>query len=168
MTGEESINYGKIVSKCWSEPDFKEYFMRNPAEVLKNYGISTDEGVTYNIISAPKFVQYAVLPYDKPIEGVQQLSKLMLWKAERSQQLIPLCAELRIIQDTEHIRHLVIPFDPHLLTESDLGICDVQSVTNVEVAALAVAVTLAAAATNVAAVTDAVAAVIIAIGVVLI
>jgi len=173
MTGEELIAFGKIISKCWTDPDFKEHFRRYPAEVLKSFGISTGDGVTYNIIFAPKLVQYAVLPYDNPIEGVQQLSKLLLWKAERTQQLIPLCAELRIIQDTECIRHLVIPFDPSLLTESDLLCCGLEGgVVRVVVIAVAVAVSLAAAVTNLAVAHDAVAGTIaaaaIAIGVVLI
>ena len=129
MTSEQLIALGKIISKCWTDPDFKERFMRNPAEVLKHFGIPVDDDVTYNVIFAPKLVQYAVLPYDNPAEGVQQLSKLLLQRAEQIQQLIPLCAELRIIQDTECVRNIVIPFDPSLLTEADLLCCDLEGRT---------------------------------------
>lgn len=119
MNKEEKISYGMIISRCWSEEDFKQRFKDEPAVVLKEFNIEPEEGVEYQVIEAEPLVQYIVLPHENALEGVQQFSKLMLQKTESSEVIIPDGAQVRVIQDTEKKRYLVIPFNPQLITETD-------------------------------------------------
>jgi len=121
MNREEKISYGKIVSKCWAEEDFKKRFMENPVEVLKEFSIEPEDGVEYQVIDAEVMVQYIVLPHEDSLEGVQQFSKLLLQKSETSNTIIPEGAQVRLVQDTATKRYLVIPFNPQLLTEVEFG-----------------------------------------------
>ncbi len=138
-----AVLYGEIISKCWEDEAFKKRFKEDPESVLTEAGVKIEEGVTYKVIEAPKLVQYFVLPAEDSSKVVQALTKRILNKADQGGEIMPEGAELRIIQDTEEIRHLILPASPKTLTKAELGAVaggdSVATATNVVAQAEAVA-----------------------------
>lgn len=120
MKNEEALKYGEILSKCWEDEEFKKGFIADPEAVLKEYGIKTEEGVEYKVVEAPKLVEYLVLPEKGVKAAVQDVAKILLQAAEKSEEVIPAGAEVRIIQNTEDTRYLVLPASPKTLTAAEL------------------------------------------------
>ena len=61
----------KIVAKTWSNPEFKDRLMKNPAGVLESHGIEIPSGMRLIVNESTKNMCYLTLP-EKP-EG--ELSK---------------------------------------------------------------------------------------------
>lgn len=117
---EAKLQYSKIISQCWDDPDFKKRFIKSPADVFKEFNIPVDTTVTYKVIEAPKLVEYIAIPFEGADVALQILSKLLLEKASTHKVVIEENAELRIIQNTKDIFYLIIPFSPKLLTSAEL------------------------------------------------
>ena len=79
-----------------------------------------EEGVTYKVIEQPKLIKYMVIPHDASKEAVQVVAKGLLNAAEKKDVIIPAGAELRIIQNTEDIRYLILSMSPKSLTQAEL------------------------------------------------
>lgn len=77
--------------------------------------------MTYKVIEAPKLVNYVVIPYEGAKEIVQKLSAGLLNHVEKSEIIVPVGAEIRIIQNTADVRNLILPPSPELLTEAELA-----------------------------------------------
>ena len=167
--------YGELIAGCWQDESIKLDFIANPYKVLMDRGIEVDEKVTYIVLEAPRMVQYIVLPHTQIMDAVQTLSKVLLERSEKEDmQLIPEGAEIRIVQNTDNIRYLVIPFNPRMLSQTETLVLKVGGwhdvATNVEAVSQAVAVAHAAAYANAAVATNvgAAAAVVVVAGIVLI
>jgi Nitrile hydratase, alpha chain. len=116
------VQYGKIVVRCWEDADFKSRFIAHPADVLKEYGLPTQEGVEYKVIEAPKMTQYIVIPAPgaNTEEGIKFLCKLLLNHVENNAELIlPPGVELRLLQNSDTVQYLIVPFFPELLTADE-------------------------------------------------
>ena len=83
-------------------------------------GIPVEEGLTYKVIEAPKLVEYFVLPEENVQPAIQALTKRILSKADKSDEILPAGTELRIIQNTEDTRYLILPASPKTLTQAEL------------------------------------------------
>jgi hypothetical protein len=157
---QNAVKYGEVVSKCWNDEAYKKRFLQDPEGVLNEAGFVLDEGVTYKVIEQPKLVKYLVLPHEGTKEAVQTIAKNFLNKVEKKDVVIPEGAEVRIIQNTDDIRYMILPASPKSLTQSDLKLVagggDVQVSTEVELVAVeaqcTATTTTAAAETEVAAV----------------
>jgi hypothetical protein len=111
------LNYGKLIARCWEDDELKKRFIQSPAEVLVMFGIPVEAGVAYNVIESPKMTEYIVIPHTNALETVQLISKTMLQRVEdHPDNFLPNGLELRMVQNTEKIRHLVLPFPVELLT----------------------------------------------------
>ena len=77
--------------------------------------------MTYKVIEAPKLVNYVVIPYEGAKEIVQKLSAGLLNHVEKGEIIVPVGAEIRIIQNTADVRNLILPPSPELLTEAELA-----------------------------------------------
>lgn len=117
---QNAVKYGEVIAKCWEDEAYKKRFLENPESVLTEAGFAIEEGVTYKVVEQPKLVKYMVLPHDKVTDAMQVISKGLLNRVEQQEHFIPEGAELRIIQNTEDIRHLVLPASPKTLTQADL------------------------------------------------
>ena len=65
------IAYGKLLSRCWKEPDYLAKFREDPAACLEEFGIPTVSGANYHIVKPeemqPNTEQDIYLPYtEKP------------------------------------------------------------------------------------------------------
>ncbi len=118
---KDVVKFGEIISKCWEDEAYKRRFIQDPEGVLEEAGLKVEEGVTYKVVEAPKLVQYVVLPYEKSKEAVQTFAKFLLNKADATDEILPEGVEVRIIQDTEDIRYLILPASPKMLTAAELG-----------------------------------------------
>ena len=115
-----AIIYGEVIAKCWDDENFKQKFLADPESVLSDAGFKLEEGVTYKVIEAPKLVQYLVIPHENPKEAVQKISAGLLNHVEKNEQLLPEDSELRIIQNTDDVRNLILPASPKTLTAAEL------------------------------------------------
>ncbi len=153
---KNALVYGQIISKCWEDEAYKNRFLEDPEGLLSEEGFILDEGVTYKVVQQPKLVQYIVLPHTETQEAVQFIAKGLLNKAEQKDIIIPDGAEIRIIQNTDDTRYLILPASPKTLTQAELravaGGDSLVNATNVvsigEAATVAVAVTAGTAATT--------------------
>ena len=116
------IKYGEVIAKCWEDEAYRNRFLKEPGSVLAEAGVAVEEGVTYKVIEAPKLVKYLVLPHTDPKEAVQTIVKGFLNKAEQTDLLLPDGAEVRIIQNTDDIRYLILPASPKSLTKAELAL----------------------------------------------
>lgn len=115
------VAYGEIISKCWEDESYKKEFVQDPETKMLEAGITLEEGVTYKVIEAPKMSQYLVLPHEDTKNAVQEIAKSFLNKSEKSNVIIPAGFEIRIIQDTEDTRYLILPASPKTLTAAELS-----------------------------------------------
>ena len=115
-----AVIYGEIVSKCWEDEDFKKKFVADPETVLADAGFKLEEGVTYKVIEAPKLVNYLVIPYENAKEAVQKISAGLLNRVESGEAIVPEGVEVRIVQNTDDTRNLILPASPKTLTAAEL------------------------------------------------
>ncbi len=116
------LKYGEVVAKCWEDEAYRKRFLEDPEGVLSEAGFVVDEGVTYKVIEQPKLVKYLVLPHADPKEAVQLLAKGFLNQAEKKDIIIPAGAEVRIIQNTDDTRYMILPASPKSLTKAELAL----------------------------------------------
>ena len=115
-----AVIYGEVIAKCWDDEDFKKKFLADPESVLEDAGFKLEEGVTYKVIEAPKLVEYVVIPHENPKDAVQKLSAALLNRLEQSDAVIPEGVEVRIIQNSDDVRNLILPASPKTLTAAEL------------------------------------------------
>lgn len=48
---KNNIAYGKLLNKCWDDPDYLEKFRKDPAACLEEFGIKTIPGAKYHIVA---------------------------------------------------------------------------------------------------------------------
>lgn len=118
---ELQMLYGELIAKCWDDEAFKTRFVQEPEAVLREYGLPVQDGVEYVVVEAPKGVRYAVIPYDPPAELVKGLAKELLSGVENGRKtLLPEGMELRVLQNTETTRYVVLHEKPDTLTKAQL------------------------------------------------
>ncbi len=117
---KNAVKYGEVVSKCWEDEAYKKRFVEDPEAVLSEAGFEVEEGVTYKVIEQPKLVKYLVIPHEDAKDAVQTIAKSLLNVAEKKDTIIPEGAEVRIIQNTEDMRYMVLPASPKSLTSAEL------------------------------------------------
>ena len=117
---KNAVKYGEVVSKCWEDEAYKKRFVEDPEAVLSEAGFEVEEGVTYKVIEQPKLVKYLVIPHEDAKDAVQTIAKNLLNVAEKKDTIIPEGAEVRIIQNTEDMRYMVLPASPKSLTSAEL------------------------------------------------
>ena len=131
---QNAVKYGEVIAKCWEDEAYKKRFIEDPEAVLSEAGFVLDEGVTYKVIEQPKMVKYLVLPHENAKNAVQDITKAFLNRVEKNDIVIPDGAEVRIIQNTDDIRHMILPASPKSLTQAELsavaGGDSVQTYTN--------------------------------------
>ena len=118
---QNAVKYGEVVSKCWEDEAYKKRFLEDPEGVLTEAGFVVDEGVTYKVIEQPKMVRYVVLSHADTKDAVQALTKALLNKVEKSDAIIPEGAEVRIIQNTDDVRYMILPASPKTLSKQELA-----------------------------------------------
>lgn len=116
-----AILYGEVVAKCWEDEEYKKRFIEDPESVLIEAGIPVEEGVTYKVIEAPKLVNYIVLPDENVKPVIQEITKQLLNKADKGDKILPEGTEVRLIQNTEDTRYLILPASPKSLTKAELN-----------------------------------------------
>ena len=118
---QNAVIYGEVVAKCWEDEAYKKRFIEDPESVLAEAGFAVEEGVNYKVIEQPKLVKYLVLPHEDAKEAVQALAKSFLNQVERKDAIIPEGAEVRIIQNTDDTRYMILPASPKSLTQAELA-----------------------------------------------
>lgn len=119
---ENLVKYGEVVAKCWEDEAYRKRFLEDPEGVLDEAGFVLEEGVTYKIIEQPKLVKYLVLPHAEAKEAVQDIAKNFLNQVEKRDIVIPGGTEVRIIQNTDDTRYMILPASPKTLTKAELAI----------------------------------------------
>lgn len=118
---QNAVKYGEVIAKCWEDEAYKKRFIEDPETVLSEAGFVVDEGVTYKVIQQPKTVKYLVIPHEGAKEAVQMIAKGMLNESEKKDVIIPDGTELRIIQNTDDMRYMILPASPKSLTKTELA-----------------------------------------------
>lgn len=119
---QNAVKYGEVISKCWEDEAYRKRFIETPEDVLTEAGYVVEEGVTYKVIEQPKLVKYIVIPHEGAKDAVQAVAKGLLNEAEKKEVLIPESAEIRMIQNSEDTRYLVLPASPKSLTQHELSL----------------------------------------------
>ncbi|MBR5162572.1 MAG: hypothetical protein IKW79_00960, partial [Schwartzia sp.] len=132
---QNPVKYGEVVAKCWEDEAYKKRFLEDPEGVLAEAGFVVEEGVTYKVIEQPKLVKYLVIPHEGAKDAVQSIAKSLMNRIEQSDVIIPENTEVRIIQNTDDMRYMILPASPKTLTETELqmvaGGDSVKNATNV-------------------------------------
>ena len=115
-----AVIYGEVIAKCWDDADYKKKFVADPESVLADAGFKLEEGVTYKVIEAPKLVSYLVIPSEGAKEAVQKISAGLLNRVESGEAIVPEGVEVRIVQNTDDVRNLILPASPKTLTAAEL------------------------------------------------
>ena len=118
---QNAVKYGEVVAKCWEDEAYRKRFIEDPESVLTEAGFVVEEGVTYKVIEQPKLVKYIVLPHEDAKDAVQAVAKSLLNEAEKKETILPAGTEIRIINNTEDTRYMVLPASPKSLTKSELA-----------------------------------------------
>ena len=118
---KNAVKYGEVVAKCWEDEAYRKRFIEDPESVLTEAGFVVEEGVTYKVIEQPKLVKYIVLPHTDTKEAVQIVTKAFLNKVEKNDIIIPAGAEVRIIQNTDDVRYIILPASPKSLSKQELA-----------------------------------------------
>ncbi|MFI5333627.1 MAG: NHLP leader peptide family RiPP precursor [Chlamydiales bacterium] len=61
-TPEMQKKWSKVCAKAWADPQFKKKLMRNPREVLKEFGIELPPNITYTFHEDTSTSHHIVLP----------------------------------------------------------------------------------------------------------
>ncbi|WP_019679588.1 hypothetical protein [Ruminococcus flavefaciens] len=117
---EFQLRYGEIVTNCWENEDYKKSFIENPDKYLTEIGIDIPDGVHYKVIVAKPNENYIILPYEGIKEAVEMLSKNLLMVSENNQVIVPMGQELRIVQNSENTRYVLLPPSPKSIIEANL------------------------------------------------
>ena len=117
---QNAVKYGEVISKCWEDEAYKNRFIEDPESVLAEAGFVLDEGVTYKVIQQPKTVKYLVIPHEGAKEAMQVIAKGFLNQVEQHDVVIPAGTEVRIIQNTDDVRYMILPASPKSLTKAEL------------------------------------------------
>ena len=118
---QNAVKYGEVIAKCWEDEAYKKRFIEDPEAVLTEAGFVVEEGVTYKVIEQPKLVKYLVIPHADAKEAVQIIAKGLLNRVEQTNEIIPEGTEVRIIQNTDEVRHMILPASPKTLTQAELA-----------------------------------------------
>ena len=118
---QNALKYGEVLSKCWEDEEYKKRFLADPEEVLIEAGFVVEEGVTYKVVEQPKMVEYIVLPHVEAKKAAQIVARGLLNRAEKTNEIIPGGVEIRIIQNTDDVRNLILPASPKTLTKAELA-----------------------------------------------
>ena len=59
--GDKANSWRDITKRAWEEPAFKERLLSDPDSVLKDYGITRENGVNYRIVEDEPGVRNLVL-----------------------------------------------------------------------------------------------------------
>ena len=77
---EQAKHWAKIVAKAWTDEDYKQRLMAEPATVLKEEGYEVPEGVKLNVVEATEKQAWMVLPPrpegGKIEEGLERLAAM--------------------------------------------------------------------------------------------
>ena len=117
---QNAMKYGEVVAKCWEDEAYKKRFIEDPESILTEAGFVVEEGVTYKVIEQPKFIKYLVIPREGAKDAVQMIAKGLMNCIEQSDVIIPEDTEVRIIQNTDDTRYLILPASPKSLSAADL------------------------------------------------
>ena len=117
---QNPVKYGEVVAKCWEDEAYKKRFLEDPEGVLAEAGFVVEEGVTYKVIEQPKLVKYLVIPHEGAKDAVQSVAKGLMNRIEQSDVIIPEGTEVRIIQNTDDMRYLILPASPKSLSAAEL------------------------------------------------
>ena len=132
---QNAVKYGEVIAKCWEDEAYKKRFIEDPEGVLSEAGFIVEEGVTYKVVEQPKLVKYLVIPHEGAKDAVQVIAKELLNASEEKDVIIPKGAEVRIIQNTDDMRYMILPASPKTLTEAELAMVaggdSVKNATNV-------------------------------------
>ncbi len=113
------VKYSEVIKKCWEDEAYKKRFIEDPEGVLIEAGFVVDEGVTYKVIEQPKFVHYLVLPHTGVEDAVQFIAEMFLNKVKQKDIVIPDGAEVRVIQNTDDTRFMILPVSLKSLTQEE-------------------------------------------------
>ena len=117
---QNAVKYGEVIAKCWEDEAYKKRFLEDPEGVLSEAGFVVEEGVTYKVVEQPKLVRYIVLPHTDTKEAVQTVTKNFLNRVEQNDVVVPQGTEIRIIQNTDDVRYMILPASPKSLTQTEL------------------------------------------------
>jgi hypothetical protein len=70
---EQQKAMGKVVSRAWSDPAFKERLLSNPGEVLRESGIPVPQGLTIKVHEDGPSLRNIVLPVKTDVLTDEQL-----------------------------------------------------------------------------------------------
>ena len=68
---------GKLVSRAWSDPSFKERLLSHPAEVIRESGIPVPDGIAIRVHEDSASVRNIVLPAKPDKLSDEQLSMVV-------------------------------------------------------------------------------------------
>ena len=98
-----------IIAKTWNDSSFKTKLKKDPAAVLKAAGISgiTDQTIL-KVVENSSTLKYIVLPpessgSDYEDDTLKYIKKMLP---------LPTGLELALVQNTDHLNHIVLPVKP--------------------------------------------------------
>ena len=73
MTEDRRRTVAKIISKAWTDPDFKQRLLDHPREVLEEYEMEVPPGLTIHMHADTPTLEHGVIPAPPPGLTPEQL-----------------------------------------------------------------------------------------------
>ncbi len=107
----------EVIARAWRQPEFRDELKSGPKKTLKAAGMDIPPDMDVVILENTPSTLYAVLP---PL-GDQSNYQSRLEKATKRISELPENLELRVVRDTSHKAHVIIPAVPAAVATGQLS-----------------------------------------------
>lgn len=137
MSNRDKV-YAQVFAKAWADSEFKRKLSQHPKEVLTKFGLNLPDHISLKLLENTGSIYYYVLPHASvELPGIPQRQSAFLKKIRTDEAFkrrfiqnpakmlreegmeIPPRAQVKVIEDSEHVWHIILPQKPKL-TEEDL------------------------------------------------
>jgi len=105
----------EVVAKAWRDAEYRDRLIADPITVLTEAGIEVPAGATVTVLQNSADIHYVAIPLADRWEEVEEA----FFTGLRRILPLPEGVELRIVQNTERDRQMVLPVPPDMGEMSD-------------------------------------------------
>jgi hypothetical protein len=114
----------EVIARAWRQPEFRDELKSGPKKTLKAAGMDIAPDMDVVVLENTPSTLYAVLP---PL-GDQNNYQSRLEKATKRISELPENLELRVVRDTPHKAHVIIPAVPAAVATGQLSDASLEQV----------------------------------------
>jgi hypothetical protein len=98
--------YGAVIAKSWKDANYKQRLLADPHQILKEEGLDLPADVKIKVLEDSAQIKHVALPMDMDVEHPD---KERLYAYLEKQFPLNEGQEIRLVQNGDHLRYLIIP-----------------------------------------------------------